>query len=49
MPLTMREIGILEPDIFDMARRCSRDRTITLRSYIEIGYDEMLDLYRLML
>lgn len=49
MPLTMREIGIPEPDIEDMARRCCRDHTITLRSYIEIGYNEMLDIYRLTL
>ena len=49
MPLTMSEIGIPDPDIVDMARRCSRDKTITLRSYIEIGYDEMLDIYRLTL
>jgi alcohol dehydrogenase YqhD (iron-dependent ADH family) len=49
MPLTMREIGIPEPDLEDMARRCSRDRTITLPSYIEIGYGEMLDIYRLTL
>ena len=46
MPLTMRELGIPDPDLEDMARRCSRDKTITLHSYIEIGYDEMLDIYR---
>ena len=49
MPLTFGELGIQDPDILDMARRCSRDKTISLPSYIKIGYDEMLDIYRLML
>ncbi len=49
MPLTFGELGIPDPDILDMARRCSRDKTISLPSYIKIGYDEMLDIYRLML
>ena len=49
MPLTMGELGIPEPDIEDMARRCSADGTASLRSYIDVGYAEMLDIYRLML
>lgn len=49
MPLTMGEIGIPDPDIEDMARRCSADGTKFLRSYCDIGYSEMLAIYRLCL
>lgn len=49
MPLTMQELGIPDPDIEDMAERCSMGRTFSLRSYIDIDYEEMLAIYRLML
>lgn len=49
MPLTFAELGIPEPDLPDMAYRVSAGKTFRISSYIELGYDEMLAIYRLAL
>ena len=49
MPLTFGELGIPVPDLEDMALRASAGKTFAIKSYTELGYDEMLAIYRLAL
>ena len=49
MPLTFAELGIPEPDLEEMAYRVSAGKTFRIKSYIDLGYDEMLAIYRLAL
>lgn len=47
MPTSLRELGVKEEDLETLALKCSRNKTRTLIGYKELGYEEMLDIYRL--
>ena len=46
MPTSLRELDIKESDLEEMALRCSRNKTRKLAGYMELGYEEMLDIYK---
>lgn len=47
MPLTLRELGITEAQIPDLADLCTFHRTRTVKSYIELDYDAIIDIFKL--
>ena len=47
MPTSLEELGILESDLEYLALRCSYDKSRVIGGYKPIGYQEMLDIYRL--
>ncbi len=47
MPTCLRELGVKEEDVETLALRCSRDKTRVLAGYMELGYNQILDIYRL--
>ncbi len=49
MPTSLSELGVKEEDLEELALKCSRDKTRVLDGYMPLGYDEMLDIYRMAL
>lgn len=47
MPTSLRELGVKESDLEKLALMCSRDKTRILDGYMKLGYDEMLEIYKL--
>lgn len=47
MPTSLRELGIKEEDLEKFAMACSRGKTRTLIGYKPLGYEEILDIYKL--
>ena len=47
MPTNLKELGVKEKDLETLALQCSRGRTRTLDGYRKLGYDEMLDIYKM--
>lgn len=47
MPTSLRELGVEENRLEELALRCSRNKTRTLIGYRQLGYDEILDIYRM--
>ena len=47
MPISLRELGVKETDLETLAAMCSRNKTRILNGYMKLGFDEMLDIYRL--
>lgn len=47
MPVSLRELGVAESSLEQLARMCSRNQTRTLSGYMPLGYEEMLQIYRM--
>lgn len=47
MPTSLRELSVRESDLPTLALRCSRDKKRTLDGYMKLGYDEILDIYKM--
>lgn len=47
MPVSLRELGVAESDLEKLALLCSRNKTRTLIGYKQLGYDEMLAIYKM--
>lgn len=47
MPTNIRDLGVKEEDLEYLANRCSRDKTRILAGYKELGYEEILDIYKM--
>lgn len=47
MPGNLRSLGVKEEDLPEMTLRCTRNRTRTLIGYKPLGYDEILDIFKL--
>ena len=49
MPTTLRELGIYQKDIETLALNCSRNKTITVKNYIPLGYTEIKQIFEICL
>ncbi|MDO4622675.1 MAG: iron-containing alcohol dehydrogenase [Eubacteriales bacterium] len=49
MPIRLTELGVKEEDLEKLAFDCSRGKTRTLLGYKTLGYDEILDIYKMAL
>lgn len=47
MPTSLRELNVREESLEELASKCSIGRTRVLPGYKPLGYDEMLDIYRM--
>lgn len=47
MPTNLRELGVDEDRLEELAFKCSSGKTRVLDGYKPLGYDEMLDIYRM--
>lgn len=47
MPVCLKELGVKAGDLETLALRCSRERTRVLDGYRSLGFDNMLDIYRM--
>ena len=47
MPTGLIELGVKESDLEELALKCSRNKTRILDGYMKLGYEEMLDIYKL--
>lgn len=47
MPTSLRELNVKESDLEALALSCSRNKTRILSGYRKLGYEEMLDIYRM--
>ncbi|MBP3475884.1 MAG: iron-containing alcohol dehydrogenase [Lachnospiraceae bacterium] len=47
MPTNLKELGVQAEDLEVLALQCSRGKTRTLDGYKKLGYDEMLDIYKM--
>ena len=47
MPTNLRELGVREDSLETLALKCSSGKTRVLGGYKPLGYDEMLDIYRI--
>lgn len=49
MPTRLSELGVKESDLEALALNCSRNKQRVLNGYKKLGYDEMLDIYKMAL
>lgn len=47
MPTNIRDLGVKEEDLEYLADRCTRGKKRVLPGYKELGYEEILDIYRM--
>ncbi len=47
MPTSLRELGVKQEDLETLALKCSRDKTRVLDGYKKLGYEEILDIYKM--
>lgn len=47
MPTNLRELGVSEDRLEELALKCSREKKRVIDGYKPLGYDEMLDVYRM--
>ena len=47
MPTSLRELDVKEDSLEKLALMCSRNKTRILSGYMKLGYEEMLDIYRM--
>ena len=47
MPTSLRELDVKEESLEALALGCSRNKTRVLNGYMKLGYDEMLDIYKM--
>jgi hypothetical protein len=47
MPIGLRPFGVKQEDLEPMALACSRNKTRTLMGDMPLGYDEILDIFKM--
>ncbi|MCR4611973.1 MAG: iron-containing alcohol dehydrogenase [Lachnospiraceae bacterium] len=47
MPIDIKSLGVKESDLEYLADKCSRSKTRILAGYKELGYEEILDIYKM--
>ena len=47
MPICLKELGVKEEDLFKLAYNCSFKKTREIGEYKKLGFDEMLDIYKM--
>ena len=47
MPTSLIELGVKEEDLEKLAYNASRGKTRILDGYMKLGYEEMLDIYKM--
>lgn len=47
MPVSLRELNVKEDDLVTLALMCSREKTRVLDGYKKLGYNEILDIYKM--
>ena len=47
MPTSLTELDVKEERLEALALGCSRNKTRVLSGYMKLGYDEMLDIYKM--
>ena len=47
MPVSLSELNVKESDLEQLALDCSRNKTRVLPGYMELGYEDMLNIYRM--
>lgn len=47
MPTSLRELNVKEEDLEKLALMCSRNKERVLPGYMKLGYDEMLEIYKM--
>ena len=47
MHTNLKDLGVKEEDLEVLADRCSRGKTRTLAGYMELGYNEILDIFKM--
>ncbi|MCI7130803.1 MAG: NADH-dependent alcohol dehydrogenase, partial [Lachnospiraceae bacterium] len=47
MPTNLKALGVKEEDLEVLANKCSRGKTRTLAGYKELGYEEILEIYKM--
>ena len=47
MPIGLRAFGVKEEDLAPMALACSRNKTRTLKGDKPLGYEEILDIFKM--
>lgn len=47
MPVSLRELGVKESDLEFLAERCSRGKTRVLAGYRKLGFNDMLEIYKM--
>ena len=47
MPIGLKELGVKETDLEELALRCSKNKTRIIPGYKKLGYDEILAIYKL--
>ena len=47
MHTNLKDLGVKEEDLEVLANRCSRGKTRTLAGYMELGYNEILDIFKM--
>ncbi len=47
MPTSLRELGVTEDDLEKLAYNCSAQKTRVIGEYKKLGYDEILDIYKM--
>ena len=47
MPINLRSLGVMESDLEKLALNCSRNKTRKLIGDKPLGYEEILEIYRM--
>ena len=47
MPTNLRVLGVKQEDLAVLADKCTRGKTRTLAGYMELGYEEILEIYQM--
>ena len=47
MPTNLKDLGVTEEDLPVLAEKCSRGKTRKLIGYMELGYEEILEIYKM--
>ena len=47
MPINPKVISVKEEDLEVLAEKCSRGKTRKLIGYMELGYEEILEIYKM--
>ena len=47
MPTNLRVLGVKQEYLAVLADKCTRGKTRTLAGYMELGYEEILEIYQM--
>lgn len=47
MPINLKQLGVKQEDLVPLAERCSFQKTRVLDGYKKLGYEEILDIYKM--